>query len=223
MQRIPAVSRKVGVFDSGVGGQSVVAAIKKAIPDAQVVFADDKENLPYGTKTPEQLLELVTPKLEQLEKQGCEAVVIACNSVTTTIINELRERIDIPLVGMEPMVKPAAQQTKTGVIAVCATPATLASKRYAELKAQHAEGKTVLEPDCSDWAEMVENKQIDRTKIQSTTEELCDKNADVIVLGCTHYHWIEDLIKETAAGKAQVIQPEEPVISQLKRVLGLPS
>lgn len=218
-----AVSRKIGVFDSGVGGQSVVAAIKKAIPGAEVIFADDKENLPYGTKTPEQLLELVTPKLKKLEQQGCEAIVIACNSVTTTIISELRERINTPLVGMEPMVKPAAQQTKTGVIAVCATPATLASKRYAELKEQHAEGKTVLEPDCSGWAEMVENKQVDRSKIQSTTKDLCEQNADVIVLGCTHYHWIEDLIKETAGSRAQVIQPEEPVISQLKRVLGLTS
>jgi glutamate racemase len=211
--------QKIGVFDSGVGGQSVVAAIEKRFPDAKVIFADDKQNLPYGTKTPQELLELVLPKLQSLEKQGVEAIVIACNTVTTTIIDQLREKLNVPLVGMEPMVKPAAAMTKTGVIAVCATPATLASKRYAQLKQKYATDTEVLEPDCSGWAYMIETKQVDQQKIAKITDELCKQKADVIVLGCTHYHWIEELIQNTATPQAKVIQPIEPVILQLERVL----
>lgn len=213
---------KIGVFDSGVGGQKVVQAIEKAFPDAEVIFADDKQHLPYGTKTPAQLLEFVLPILQDLQNQGCQAIVIACNTVTTTIINQLREQLDVPLIGMEPMIKPAVAMTKRCTIAVCATPVTLNSQRYEWLKKTYAANMTVLEPDCSDWASMIEAQQVDRAKIKETTEAMCSQGADVIVLGCTHYHWIEDIIRDEAAGRAQVIQPEEPVILQLGRVLEQP-
>jgi glutamate racemase len=131
----------------------------------------------------------------------------------------LRAEFNIPIVGMEPAVKPAALASKTKVIAVCATPRTLSSKRYKWLKEEYAAGIKVLEPDCSDWALMIENKQIDREKIANTVEEICNQGADQIVLGCTHYHWIEEEIKQLAQGRAEVIQPEKPVINQLKRVL----
>lgn len=210
---------KIGVFDSGVGGKSVVNAIQKAMPALEIVYAEDRANLPYGNKTPDQLHKLVLPMLQNLEKQGCQAIVIACNSVTTTIIERLRQEVKLPLIGMEPMVKPAAEQTKSGVIAVCATPATLGSERYAWLKQTYASGLKVLEPDCSDWASMIESEQADRSMVHQQIDEVCDKGADVIVLGCTHYHWIEDIVKEEASGRAVIIQPEQPVIAQLKRVL----
>jgi len=146
-------------------------------------------------------------------------VVVACNTVTTNLIDELRKEFDIPLVGMEPMVKPAAAQTKTGVIAVCATPRTLASKRYQWLKDEYAREVKVLEPDCSDWALMIESNKLDREKIAKTVENVISRGADQIVLGCTHYHWIEAIIKQMAQGRAAVIQPEAPVVAQLKRVL----
>jgi glutamate racemase len=146
--------------------------------------------------------------------------VVACNTVTTNLITKLREEFDIPMVGMEPAVKPGAQLTKTGVIAVCATPRTLASHRYAHLKQEYAKDIRVLEPDCSDWAMMIENNRVEREKVAKTIEEVISKNADVIVLGCTHYHWIEQLINDISAGRAEVIQPEKPVIEQLKKVLG---
>jgi glutamate racemase len=209
---------KIGVFDSGVGGESVANAIQKALPEHQVIYVNDRENVPYGNKTPGQLLALVTPILNMLSKE-CDVIVIACNTVSTTLIEELRKQIATPLIAMEPMVKPAAEQTKSKVIAVCATPTTLASQRYNWLKQQYAAGITVVEPDCSDWSSMIENQQIDRQKISSRIEDAIAKGADVIVLGCTHYHWIEDLIIEIANGRAVVLQPEEPVISQLKRVL----
>ena len=210
---------KIGVFDSGIGGLSVANAIQKAIPDIEILYKEDKQNLPYGTKSPELLLELVRPILEQMVTDGCRVIVIACNTVTTTIITELREVITVPLIGMEPMVKPAAEQTKSGVIAVFATPTTLASARYSYLKQTYADGTTVIEPDCSSWALMVERKSVDEAAIAANVSQALIGGADMIVLGCTHYHWIEELIIKLAGDKAQVIQPEQPVIRQLQTVL----
>ncbi|CAN5419302.1 glutamate racemase [soil metagenome] len=212
---------KIGVFDSGVGGLSVANAVQRALPDAEVVLREDKKNLPYGSKTPEQLLELVEPILNEMVLMGCEIIVIACNTVTTTIITQLRERVKVPLIGMEPMVKPAAELTKSGVIAVFATPTTLASKRYDYLKNEYAKGINVIEPDCSTWSQMVESKQVDKQQIENNVRSVLTAGADVIVLGCTHYHWIEDLIKSYAKNMALVMQPEQPVITQLKKVLGV--
>jgi glutamate racemase len=123
------------------------------------------------------------------------------------------------MIGMEPAIKPAAERTKTGVIAVYATPRTLSSQRYHQLKQEYAQNITVLEPDCSDWAMMIESDSLDRDKIAETTENVIKEGADQIVLGCTHYHWIEEIIKNISSGRAEIIQPEKPVIAQLKRVL----
>jgi len=210
---------KIGVFDSGVGGLSVANAIKKALPDYEVVLKEDKEHVPYGTKTPEVLLELVTPILQSLVNEGCNVIVVACNTVTTTLIKDLRAIIKVPLVAIEPMVKPAAELTKSNIIAVCATPTTLASARYAWLKQVYAKNVQVLEPDCSDWVFMIEHNEIDQEKIDTRIREVLDKGADVIVLGCTHFHWIEEEINKLSAGRAKVIQPEEAIINRLKAVI----
>ncbi len=209
---------RIGVFDSGVGGKSVANAITKALPDVTVTFVNDVANVPYGSKTPDELYGLVLPILQNLAQQS-EVIVVACNTVSTTIINRLREVIKIPLIAIEPMVKPAAELTQSGVIAVCATPTTLASTRYQELKQTYAAGVTVIEPDCSDWSRMVETNTIDKEHIAERISNACQQGADVIVLGCTHYHWIEDLIKQATIGQATVLQPEQPVIQQLKKVI----
>lgn len=210
---------KIGVFDSGVGGLSVANAIKKALPEHEIILREDKENVPYGTRLPQEILGLVTPIFQEMIGDGCQVIVVACNTVSTTLAGELRERFDVPLVAIEPMVKPAAELTKSGVIAVCATPTTLASNRYASLKEKYASDLTVLEPDCADWPAMIEHNQIEDRKITERVDEVLAKNADVIVLGCTHYHWIEDKITELADGRAIVLQPEPAIIRQLKRVL----
>jgi len=210
---------KIGVFDSGIGGLSVANAIKKALPDLEVVLKEDKDNVPYGTKSPELLLTLVTPILQELVDQGCQVIVIACNTVTTTLIGQIRQKFNIPFVAIEPMLKPASEITKTGVVAVCATPTTISSPRYRWLKDTYLSGKTVLEPDCSDWSYLIENNKIDQMKIDERINEVLQKNADVIVLGCTHYHWIEQEIKELSKDKAIVLQPEQAIIEQLKRVI----
>jgi glutamate racemase len=211
---------KVGVFDSGVGGKSMALAIAKEMPELEIILREDREHLPYGSKSPAELLGLVTPILQEMVGQGCKVIVIACNTVTTTIIQDLRAQVPVPLIAVEPMVKPAAELTKSKIIAVCATPTTLASKRYRQLKHEYAEGITVIEPDCGDWAYMIEHTNIDREKVTTRINEVLDKGADVIVLACTHYHWIEEDIKKLADDKAEVIQPETAIIRQLKRVLG---
>jgi glutamate racemase len=210
---------KIGVFDSGVGGLSVANAIHKALPEYEVLLREDREHVPYGIRTPDEIFGFVIPKFEELIHEGCDVIVVACNTVSTTLIGRLREKFPIPLIAMEPMVKPAAEVTKSRIIAVCATPATLKSERYQWLKTEYAKGLTVLEPDCSDWAYMIEHNTIDDLKINTRLTEVLDAGADVIVLGCTHYHWIEDEIRDMAKGKASIMQPEAPVIEQLKRVL----
>lgn len=206
---------KIGVFDSGVGALSVIRAIQAELPDLEVIYKDDKAHLPYGDKTVEEIHAFVRPIFQEFVDEGCQVIVIACNTVTTNLAPQLRAEFSVPMVGMEPAVKPAAEMTKTGVIAVCATPRTLSSQRYTWLKQEYAKGVKVLEPDCSDWAMMIENNSVEREKVAKTINEVCEAGADVIVLGCTHYHWIEELIKEISKGRAQVIQPEEPVIAQL--------
>src|SRR3990167_2212631 len=155
---------KIGVFDSGVGGQSVINAIKKELPNLEIVYKDDKAHLPYGTKSAEEIYQLVKPIFQEFIDEGCKVIVVACNTVTTNLIDRLRAEFPLPMVGMEPAIKPAAEQTKTGVIAVCATPRTLTSERYAWLKSKFAKGLSVVEPDCSDWALMIENNRVDREK-----------------------------------------------------------
>lgn len=210
---------KIGVFDSGVGGLSVANAIEEALPGHEVILREDKANLPYGTKTPEELFKFVLPILEQMVEEICDVIVVACNTVTTSIIAELRVALPIPLIGMEPMVKPAAKLTKTATIAVFATPTTLASGRYKWLKSEYCDKVAVIEPDCSTWARMVEDNQVDRRNVEDNVSIALKGGADVIVLGCTHYHWIEELIREVVDDRAEVLQPEQPVIKQLKSVL----
>lgn len=135
---------RIGVFDSGVGGMHVAQIIQESLPEYEVLYADDHENVPYGIRQPSELIEFVLPILEALQNEGCDVIVIACNTVTTTLIEELRLSIGVPLIGMEPMIKPAAKMTKSKKIAICATPNTLKSKRYAFLKNKYASGVEVL-------------------------------------------------------------------------------
>lgn len=209
---------RIGVFDSGVGGLSVAQAIRKAFPEDIIELVEDSAHVPYGTKTPEQMLTLVVPILRSLAQRS-DVIVIACNSLTTNCITELRAILSVPLVGIEPMIKPAAKLTRNGVIAVCATPATLSSIRYDFLKKSYADGLTILEPDCSNWASMIESNMLNRQSIAKRIEPVCKAGADIIVLGCTHYHWIQQQIIEIVEGRAVVLQPEQAVIKQLGRTL----
>lgn len=211
---------RIGVFDSGIGGLSVANAIEKALPEHEVVFRNDAEHVPYGTRELEEIYGFSEPIVRRLiEEDGSQVVVIACNTVTTNFITRLREQFSVPLVGMEPSIKPAAEATETGTITVCATPRTLESPRYAWLVETYAPGVRVLEPDCSDWSAMIEADRVNTAHIAEIVDASIAAGSDQIVLGCTHYHWIEDTIRACADGRAAVLQPEQPVIEQLQRVL----
>lgn len=213
---------KVGVFDSGIGGLSVAKAIEKELPDAEVLFVHDTpEHFPYATKSPDEIYGFILPIFQDLVDQQCDVIVIACNTVSTTLAPRLRGAFSIPMVALEPMVKPATALTKTGVIAVCATPTTIGSERYAWLKQTYGQACTFVEPDCSDWSALIEHNEMTESRIRQEIEPALAQDADVIVLGCTHYHWIEMEIKRIAQGNAKVIQPETAVVRQVKRVLGL--
>lgn len=211
---------RIGVFDSGVGGLSVANAIEQALPEHEVLFRNDAEHVPYGTRELEEIYGFCEPIVRRLiEEDGCEVIVIACNTVTTNFIARLRAEFGVPLVGLEPSVKPAAEASRSGTITVCATPRTLESPRYAWLKETYAKGVRVLEPDCSDWSSMIESNRVNIRHIAEIVDASIAAGADQIVLGCTHYHWIEDTIRACADGRAAVLQPERPVIEQLQRVL----
>lgn len=212
---------KIGVFDSGIGGEAIAKSLRAALPDATIITKSDTQHVPYGDKTPQQVLGFVLPLLDELVIAGCDVIVIACNTVTMHHIATLREHTSVPLVGIEPMLKPASAQTKSGIIAVCATPATLASPRYASLKRQYASDLIIFEPNCSAWAYMIEHNSVNVHQIREQIDALCSAGADVIVLGCTHYIWITDLIEEITQGRAVVLQPEEAIIRRVRHLLDL--
>lgn len=210
---------KIGVFDSGVGGLSVASAIEKAFPEHKVIFKNDAEHMPYAVRSPEEILPLVTPVMQSLVDEGCQVIVVACNTVSTTLIEPLREQFDVPLISVEPLMKLASEMTKTDVIAVCATPTTLASAHYAMLKETYTSQCTVIEPDCSNWSLLIEHHDIEEQHIADCIKPALDAGADVIVLGCTHYHWIEEEIAALASDAVAIIQPEAFIIEELTQVL----
>lgn len=212
---------KLGIFDSGIGGEAVAIALQKTFPEAEIIALSDHKNVPYGDKTRAEVIRLTDLGIQPLMQKQCDIIIIACNTITTIAIEILRTRYpQQKFIGIEPMIKQAASLTKTHTIGVCATPATLASDRYATLVRQFGADLTIIEPDCSQWAYWIENNQLNRLHIAATVNRLCEQGVDVIVLGCTHYHWIKDLITELAAGRARVIEPSEAIA---RRVLQLVS
>lgn len=212
---------KIGVFDSGVGGLSVARAIEQAFPEAEVVYTNDAEHVPYGTKTADHVYELAYPKIAYLYAIDCDLIVLACNTLTMTNKPRLEAAFPVPFIGLDPMIKPAAKQTVSGQVIVCATPSTLASSRYQELKQAHATHLTVIEPNCADWASLIEKNELTEAQIRTAISPGLADGADVVVLACTHYHWIEDVIKEIAGDGVTVLQPETAVIRRITTLTGL--
>jgi glutamate racemase len=160
--------------------------------------------------------------IQPLLSLNCDVIVIACNTATAIAIKTLRTKYpNQRFVGIEPMIKTAAKLSKTRTVAVCATPATLNSQRYSNLKTKYGSDIQIIEPDCSKWAKMIECNDINHQMIEGTIKNVCDQNADVIVLGCTHYHWIKDEIIKLSLGYAQVIEPSEAIGRRIKSILKL--
>lgn len=210
----------LGVFDSGIGGEAVAEELRNSFPQATILTANDTEHVPYGNRDTDEIIMLTNAALKPLLEHPCDIIVIACNSATAAAIEWLRKTYpDQLFIGLEPMIKPATSLSKTGVIAVCATPATLSSQRYKNLKHEYAEATFVIEPDCRNWALMIEHQKLDEIIVTQTIKDLCNQGADVIVLACTHYHWIRDIIEKTAAGRATVIDPSSAITRRVTALL----
>lgn len=213
---------KLGVFDSGIGGEAVAAALALTLPQATILTVNDRVHLPYGDKTPDQVRQFTETAIQTLLAASCDVIILACNTATALAIEYLRAAYPKQkFIGIEPMIKTAAELTKGKIVAVCATPATLASSRYAMLVQKYGSHLTILEPDCSEWAYWIENNQVNREHIAEIINNVCEQGADVIVLGCTHYHWIKELIIELAAGRATVIEPSEAIGRRVQELLEL--
>lgn len=211
---------KLGIFDSGIGGEAVAAALQQAFPDATIMTVNDKAHVPYGDKSPYDVITLTDAAITPLLEAHCDIIILACNTATALAIEPLRQKYPSQkFIGIEPMIKTAAALTTSHTIAVCATPATLASDRYALLLKKHAAHLTILEPDCSQWAYWIEHNQLNHSHIRAIVEDVCRQGADVIVLGCTHYHWIKELIRELAAGRAQVIEPSDAIARRVAALI----
>lgn len=215
----------IGVFDSGLGGLSVLAAIAHELPKANFIYLADTAHVPYGDKPDHFITGRVLAIGNHLSEQGCKLIVVACNTATTTAIQSLRDHLPhIPIVGVEPGVKPAARGSLSRKIAVLATETTARSKRLTHLIETHAAHVETTVVSCPGWATHVETLQPDtpafRSEIANKIEPLIASGIDRIVLGCTHYAFLIPLIEPMLHGKAQLIDVASAVARQVLRLRG---
>lgn len=213
----------VGIFDSGLGGLSVVAPIRRLLPRESLIYVADSAHCPYGEKPADYLRERAVAISEFLMRQSCKAIVVACNTATVATVKLLRERFDIPVVGLEPAVKPAAAVTRSGVIGVLATTHTLESEQFGRLLERHAASLKVIGEACPGWVDAVEQGRLDGPETEALVERhvrpLLAGGADTLVLGCTHYPFLRTVIERIAGPAVAVLDTGEPVAHQLCRRL----
>jgi glutamate racemase len=215
----------IGVFDSGLGGLSVLAALVDALPRADFRYYADTAHVPYGNKSDAQIQGRVLAIGEHLATAGCSLLVVACNTATATAVQALRTaHPGIPVVGVEPGIKPAAQDTKSGRIAVLATEATANSSRLKRLIVDHAGGVEVFVEPCPGWATHVEMLQLDdpalAADIRARVEPLLEQGVDRIVLGCTHYSFLAPLLTDVIGDRALLVDVADAVARQTRRLAG---
>lgn len=216
----------IGVFDSGLGGLSVLAALVDALPRADFSYYADTAHVPYGNKTEEQIQRRVLAIGEHLAQQGCGLLVVACNTATAAAVQALRAaHPGITVVGVEPGIKPAAQETRSGRIAVLATEATAGSPRFRQLIRDHAGHVQVFVEPCPGWATHVEMLRLDdpalAADVRARIEPLLDQGVDRIVLGCTHYSFLTPLLRRTVGTRAELVDVADAVARQTQRLAGV--
>lgn len=216
-------NRPIGVFDSGVGGISVLKHIHALLPHEQLLYVADSKYAPYGNKTPAEITARCFEIADFLIAKGAKALVVACNTATAAAIDELREKYALPIIGMEPAVKPAAEASKNGIIGVLATVGTLKSAQFAGLLESYGRNVEVVTQACVGLVECVERGELDtvntKTLIRLYITPLLAEGADTIVLGCTHYPFVADAIREIVGENISLIDTGAAVAKQLKRQL----
>lgn len=214
----------IGVFDSGIGGLSVLREIHRLCPTQSTLYIADQLHIPYGQKSQTDLLQYCDSITQYLIKRGSKLIVVACNTATAAAIDQLRAQYpDVPFVGMEPALKPAAQLTKVGKVGVLATAGTFKSQRYAQLMKRFAADVQFFENDCVGLVEQIERGALQTAKTQEMLEQfinpMLENQIDTLILGCTHYPFVESLIDLIVGDGVTVINPAPAVAKQVKRTI----
>jgi glutamate racemase len=213
----------IGIFDSGVGGLTVLRHIRKQMPNEPLFYVADRRHLPYGMKSDDFIRTRSVAITEFLLSQPVKAVVVACNTATAAAVQTLRERFELPIIGMEPGVKPAIERSRNGIIGILATERTLGSGKFKMLLERHANDSELFIKPCHGWIEHIESGDLSESATRSIVEEtlspLLTKGIDTLVLGCTHYPFLIDHIKEVAGDNVLIIDTGLAVASHLQRRL----
>lgn len=217
-------SAPIGVFDSGVGGLSVLRAIRELMPEESVLYFGDQGHIPYGPRPLEQVRDFSEAIARFLLGRGAKLVVVACNAASAAALKHLRQTFPaISFVGMEPAVKPAAERTETGVVGVLATPATFQGALYASVVERFASGVELIQHTCPGLVQQIEKGELDGPATRSILEDalvpMLARKIDTVVLGCTHYPFVIPLIQEIVGPGVRVIDPAPAVARQTKRLL----
>lgn len=214
----------IGIFDSGVGGLSVWREIHRQLPHEDTRYVADQAHIPYGPRRVTEIRRFARGITKFLIGQQCKVIVVACNTASGAALHTLRAQFpDIPFVGMEPAVKPAAEHTKTGVIGVIATPTTFQGDLFRSLVSRFGTQVNIHEQTCPGLVELVESGKSDSPAAERMTrrcvEPLLEKNIDQLVLGCTHYPFLYDTIRRIVGPNIAIIDPSPAIARQVKRVL----
>ena len=214
----------IGIFDSGSGGLSVYRELVKTLPMERFVYFSDNAHCPYGEKSPEYIRERASAITDILLGMGADIIVVACNTATGAAISFLRESYpDVPFVGMEPAVKPAALGTKTGVIGVLATAGTLRGSKYLDTKGKWGGNVRIVEQVGKGFVELVEEGKLDGPDVEEVVGRavypLKEAGADIIVLGCTHYPFLRPVIQRIAGEDVRIIDPAPAVAKRTADIL----
>ncbi|HQV39421.1 MAG: glutamate racemase [Flavobacteriales bacterium] len=215
---------RIGIFDSGIGGLNVAAAIRQALPRERLLYFGDNAHVPYGERTSEEILAFSTAITGALLDQGCSCVVIACNTASSAALGPLRELFpEVPFIGMEPAVKPAVEHTRTGVVGVLATRATVEGRAMADVVERFSHGVEVIRQACPGLAQRIDAGDFDGPETERLLRDwiapMLERNIDALVLGCTHYPLVRPLIEKIAGPDVRVIEPSEAIARRVEKVL----
>ena len=214
----------IGIFDSGVGGISVLRAIRQQMPEESILYFGDQGHIPYGPRPMGQIRDFSEAITEFLLAQGAKIIVVACNTASAAALQHLRATFSgVQFVGMEPAVKPAAERTRTGKVGVLATPATFQGALYASVVERFANGVELFQSTCPGLVHQIEEGDLNGKKTRLILEEallpMLEENIDTVVLGCTHYPFVIPLIQQIVGERVRVIDPAPAVAKQLRRLL----
>ena len=213
----------IGVFDSGVGGLSVLRHLQAQLPAEQFIYLADQGHVPYGSRSAQEIIQFSQGITQFFIQLNVKAIVIACNTASAAALSLLRQQFDLPFVGMEPAVKPAAQQTQSGKVGILATGGTFASARYARLTAKYAQGVSVWEDPCVGLVPEIEAGRLDSPTVHQILQQaltpMLAAGVDTVVLGCTHYPFVLPVVEGILGTAVPIIDPAPAVARQTGVVL----